>query len=216
MALGVNKVILVGNVGSDPVIRYFDVPDSQNQQNNQQYQNNNKVAHFSIATSERFRDRQGVQQERTEWHNIVAWRWLADIVERFVVKGTQLYVEGSLRTSSWTDANNQTRYTTEVVADNIQLLGRKSDNPAVNPQSGYNGIQSQQTVPQQGYNASAQGNNAFVQGGYNASAQGNNTPQQGYNASQPANNATQNAQNINFDDGMIDISNDDGVEDLPF
>lgn len=85
------------------------------------------MASFPLATSERYRDRNGEVHENTEWHNIVAWRNSADLVERFVRKGSQLYIEGRLRTRSWTDQTGNKRYTTEVSVDNIQLLGRRPD-----------------------------------------------------------------------------------------
>ncbi len=111
----INKVILLGNVGRDPEIRYFD--------------NDQAVANFSIATTERaFKTRDGQEiPERTEWHNIVAWRGLAKLAENYIKKGNQLYVEGKLRTRSYDDANGVKKYATEIVADVIQLLGRKSD-----------------------------------------------------------------------------------------
>lgn len=119
--MSVNKVILIGNVGKDPEVRYLD----QNPANG----TNAKVASFPLATSERYRDRNGEQHENTEWHNIVAWRNSADIAEKYVRKGTQLYIEGRLRTRSWTDQAGNKRYTTEIVVDNLQLLGRRPDNP---------------------------------------------------------------------------------------
>lgn len=111
----INKVILLGNVGRDPEIRYFD--------------NDQAVANFSIATTERaFKTRDGQEiPERTEWHNIVAWRGLAKLAENYIKKGAQLYVEGKLRTRTYDDANGVKKYATEIVADVIQLLGRKSD-----------------------------------------------------------------------------------------
>src|SRR5574344_626425 len=128
--MSVNKVILLGNVGKDPEVRHLEGGAS--------------VANFTLATSERFKDRSGAPQERTEWHNIVCWRALADIVEKYVQKGTQVYVEGKIRSRSYTDQNNQTRYITEIYTDALQLVGRKSDNPA--SQGGYQngGAQPQQ------------------------------------------------------------------------
>ncbi|MBR5568437.1 MAG: single-stranded DNA-binding protein [Bacteroidales bacterium] len=112
----INKVILVGNVGQDPEIRYTgDV------------NNGTKVATLRLATTERYRDRNGNLQEHTEWHSVVVWRNTADVVEKYVKKGTQLYIEGRLRTRSWDDQTGAKRYTTEIVADTLQLLGRKSD-----------------------------------------------------------------------------------------
>lgn len=114
----INKVILVGNVGKDPDIRYFE--------------NDQAVANFTLATTERgFTARNGQEiPERTEWHNIVAWRGLAKLAENYIRKGSQLYIEGKLRTRSYDDANGVKKYTTEIFADTIQLLGRRGDNPA--------------------------------------------------------------------------------------
>lgn len=117
--MSVNKVILVGNVGRDPEVRYLE-GNSQNGQNA-------KVATFTLATTERYRDRNGEQRESTEWHNIVAWRQSADVAEKFVKKGTQLYIEGKLRTRSYTDPTGNKKYTTEIVVDSLQLLGRRPD-----------------------------------------------------------------------------------------
>lgn len=118
--MALNKVMLIGNVGQDPTVRYLD-------QGPQNPNGNTKVATFTLATSERYRDRSNELRENTEWHNIVAWRNSADIVEKYVKKGTQLYIEGKLRTRSWTDQTGNKRYTTEVVVDSLQLLGRRSD-----------------------------------------------------------------------------------------
>ena len=107
--------MLIGNVGQDPEVRYLDGSSSSA-----------KVATFRLATTERYRDRNsGEPREITEWHSIVAWRNSADIVEKYVRKGTQLYIEGRLRTRSWDDQNGIKHYVTEIHADNIQLLGRK-------------------------------------------------------------------------------------------
>ena len=105
-----------------------------------------------MATTERYRDRNGETRENTEWHNIVAWRNTADVVEKFVRKGTQLYIEGRIRTRSWDDQSGNKRYTTEIIADTLQLLGKKSDNPA--SQGGYQQGGYQQ--PQQSYSQPAQ------------------------------------------------------------
>ena len=114
--MAINKVILVGNVGKDPEVRYVE--------------NNVAVANFPLATSERgYTSRSGAQiPERTEWHNIVLWRGLAEVAEKYVKKGTQLYIEGKLRTRSWTDSNNVVRYTTEIFADNMEILSRRDTN----------------------------------------------------------------------------------------
>ena len=142
--MSVNKVILVGNVGRDPEVRYLD-GGQQGQQT--------KVATFTLATSERYKDRNGELRENTEWHNIVAWRQPADVCERFVKKGTQLYIEGKLRTRSYTDASGVKKYTTEVVVDTLQLLGRRegdaSSQGAYGQPSGYQ--QAQQSYQQPAY-----------------------------------------------------------------
>lgn len=104
-----NKVLLIGNLGRDPEIRM--TPGGQ------------KVASFSIATTERYNDRNGQRQERTDWHNIVAWAKLADIIERFAKKGTMLYIEGRIQTRSYDDAaTGQKKYRTDIVANQVQLL----------------------------------------------------------------------------------------------
>lgn len=119
--MSLNKVMLIGNVGKDPEVRYLGGSDP-----------NAKVATFSLATTERYRDRNsGEMRENTEWHNIVAWRNNADVAEKYIRKGTQLYIEGKIRTRSWDDQSGNKRYTTEILADSLQLLGRKADNPAV-------------------------------------------------------------------------------------
>lgn len=113
----VNKVILVGNVGIDPEVRSLE--------------NGTKVARVRLATTERIFDRQANEtKEHTEWHTITLWRGLADIVDRYVHKGSQIYIEGRLRTREWTDKDGNKRYTTEVLADSMNLLGRRGDNNA--------------------------------------------------------------------------------------
>ena len=107
--------MLIGNVGKDPEVRYLE-GNGQNA----------KVATFSLATTERYKDRNGEPKENTEWHNIVVWRQLADFVEKYVKKGSQLYIEGKLRTRSY-EQNGVKKYVTEVVADTLQALGRRSD-----------------------------------------------------------------------------------------
>lgn len=127
--MSLNKVMLIGNVGKNPEVRYLDNGSNPNA-------GNAKVATFPLATTERYRDRNGELRENTEWHNIVAWRNSADVAEKFVKKGTQLYIEGRIRTRSWTDQSGQKRYTTEITVDNLQLLGRKSDNPGAQQNEG--------------------------------------------------------------------------------
>ena len=114
-----NKVQLIGNVGNDPEIRYLDNNNQQGQQN--------KVASFRMATTERYKDRNGQIQSKTEWHNIVIWNGKATVVEKFVHKGSNIYVEGKLTTRQWTDQQGNKRYTTEVAVDNLQLLDKPSN-----------------------------------------------------------------------------------------
>ena len=133
--------MLIGNVGKDPDVRYLESNPSNPG-------NNAKVASFPLATSERYRDRNGELRENTEWHNIVVWRGNADVVEKFVRKGSQIYVEGRLRTRQWTDQTGNKRYTTEVVVDTLQLLGKRPDAPADAP-----GAYGQQPAYQGGYAA---------------------------------------------------------------
>jgi len=106
---GVNKVILIGNAGKDPEVRYMP--------------NGNAVANLTLATSESWKDKNtGETQERTEWHRIVFFRRLGEIVGEYVKKGSKIYVEGKLQTRKWQDQNGQDRYTTEIVADQMQML----------------------------------------------------------------------------------------------
>ena len=139
----INKVILVGNVGQDPEIRYTGDATS-----------GAKVATIRLATSERYKDRNGNLQEHTEWHTVVVWRNAADVVEKYVRKGSQLYIEGRIRTRSWEDQNGNKRYSTEILGDTLQLLGRRPESQ--NNQGGYGapqqgGYQQQAYAQPQGY-----------------------------------------------------------------
>ncbi|MBC8083132.1 MAG: single-stranded DNA-binding protein [Hymenobacter sp.] len=106
---GINKVILVGNLGKDPEVRHLEAGIS--------------VANFTLATNEYYKDKQGTRIERTEWHNIAAWRGLAEMAEKYLKKGQQVYVEGKIRTRQYQDKENQTRYITEIIAEEITMLG---------------------------------------------------------------------------------------------
>ena len=129
---GVNKVILIGNLGKDPEIRHLE--------------NGTAVANFPIATSESYKDKEGARVDQTEWHNIVVWRKLAEIAESYLKKGSQIYLEGKLRTRSWEDQQGNKRYTTEVVADTFTMLGKKESNQ--NPQKPFNSIDNPSTSQQ--------------------------------------------------------------------
>ena len=131
--MSVNKVILVGNLGKDPELRYTPAGTA--------------VVNFPLATSENFKDRDGNRQEKTEWHNIVAWRQLAEICGKYLHKGKQIYIEGKLQTRKWQDKSGVDRYTTEIVADSMQMLGSASDGGQQQSRSGYQG---QQYAPGQG------------------------------------------------------------------
>jgi single-strand DNA-binding protein len=111
MAGGVNKVILVGNLGADPEVRF--TPSGQ------------AVANFRIATGESWTDKNGQKQDRTEWHRIVVWGKLAELCGEYLAKGRQCFVEGRLQTREWTDKENRKNYTTEVVANNVVFLGSR-------------------------------------------------------------------------------------------
>lgn len=111
--MSVNKVILVGNVGKDPEIRHLDTGVA--------------VANFPLATSETYTAKNGEKVTTTEWHNIVLWRGLADVAEKYVTKGRQLYIEGRIRTRSYDDKDGNKRYITEIYGDTMQMLGSKSD-----------------------------------------------------------------------------------------
>ena len=118
---GVNKVILVGNLGKDPEVRHLEGGVS--------------VAHFTLATNEYYKDKQGNRVERTEWHNISAWRGLADMADKYLKKGQQVYIEGKLRTRQYQDKDQQTRYITEIIADEISMLGGRPQGPGNAPEA---------------------------------------------------------------------------------
>ena len=116
---GVNKVILIGNLGKDPEVRYLDSGVA--------------VANFSLATTENYKNKEGERVSQTEWHNIVLWRGLAEVAEKWLKKGSSVYVEGKIRNRKWEDKEGNTRYTTEILGDNITMLGKKNDNASDAP-----------------------------------------------------------------------------------
>lgn len=109
----VNKVILIGNLGKDPEVRHLEGGVA--------------VARFPMATSESFKDKSGEKKEVTEWHNIVVWRGLAEVAEKYLKKGNSVYIEGKLKTNKYKDKDGVEKYSTEIVADNMTMLGGKSD-----------------------------------------------------------------------------------------
>ena len=170
---GVNKVILLGNIGQDPTVTYMP--------------NGNAVANISVATSESWKDKNtGQQQEKTEWHRVVLFQKLAEIVGEYCRKGSQIYIEGKLQTRKWTDQQGQEKYTTEIVVDGfdgkLHLLGggnNQSQQSNAQSQGGYQGGQ-QQSAPQQQSNNQQGGGYGQQQqsSGYNPNQGGYNSPQQ--------------------------------------
>jgi len=128
---GVNKAILVGHLGADPTMRYT--------------QSGTAVAQFNLATTERFNDRNGERQERTEWHRVVVWAKLAEICNQYLKKGKQVYIEGRLQTRQWEDQSGTKRYTTEIVANQMVMLGRAGDTADVPAQESPPDTVSQET-----------------------------------------------------------------------
>ena len=125
MAGGVNRVILIGNLGKDPEVRF--TPSGQ------------PVANFTIATNESWTDKQGQKQERTEWHRIVVWGKMAELCGQYLSKGRQCFIEGKLQTREWTDKEGKKNYTTEVVAQNVQFLGGRGEGAGAGAPKGRNG-----------------------------------------------------------------------------
>ena len=172
-----NKVQLIGNLGNDPEVRYMP--------------NGNAVANLSLATSESWKDQQGQVQERTEWHRLTMYRRLAEIAGEYLKKGSQIYVEGKLQTRKWQDQQGQDKYTTEIIVDQMQMLGGRGGEGGggnggyqrpQNNQGGYN-----QAPAQGGYNQAPQ-QGGGQQGGYNSNQGGGyNQAPQGGNQGQPKN-----------------------------
>jgi len=122
MARGINKVILVGNIGQDPETKYMP--------------NGNAVTNASVATSESWKDKDGSKQERTEWHRVVFFNKLGEIAGQYLKKGSKVYIEGSLRTRKWQDQSGQDKYTTEIVASDMHMLDSRGSGDAVVTESG--------------------------------------------------------------------------------
>jgi len=166
MARGVNKVILVGNLGQDPEVRYMP--------------NGNGVANITLATSDSYKDKNtGQMVDKTEWHRVVFFGKLAEIVGEYCRKGSQIYVEGKLQTRKWTDQQGQEKYTTEIVVDGftgqMQMLGARGGDQQ---SGGYQGNQSQGGQQGGGYQGN-QAQSAQQSGGYGQNNQGQNNQQQG-------------------------------------
>ena len=116
--LGVNKVILIGNLGKDPEVRYLD--------------NGIAVANISLATTENYKNKEGEKVSQTEWHDVVLWRGLAEVAEKYLKKGASIYIEGKIRTSKWVDKDENNRYKTEIMADKMNMLSKSSNETALN------------------------------------------------------------------------------------
>ena len=137
MARGVNKVILIGNLGKDPEVRYSP--------------NGGAVANITLATSESWKDKNtGEQVDKTEWHRVVFFRRLAEIAGEYLKKGSKVFIEGKLQTRKWQDQSGQDRYTTEIVANEMQMLDSKGGSANFNPNQGQQPQQNYQAAPQGG------------------------------------------------------------------
>ena len=190
---GVNKVIIVGNLGADPESR--------------QFSNGGSVTNISVATSEQWTDKQtGERREATEWHRISLFNRLGEVAAQYLRKGSQVYIEGSLRTRKWQDQNGQDRYTTEIRADNMQMLGGAGGGGFQNNQGGQNLNNQNNQVGYDGgynnYNNAPQNQNSFA----------NNSPNNASNTSQPQ-NANQGFNNQTTGNATSDTPVDD---DIPF
>jgi single-strand DNA-binding protein len=128
---GVNKVILIGNLGKDPEVRYLD--------------SGVVVTKFSLATTENYKNKEGERVSQTEWHNIVLWRGLAEVAEKWLKKGSSVYIEGKIRNRKWEDKEGNTRYTTEILGDNMTMLGKKEDSSAEKTET----TPEQESIPQE-------------------------------------------------------------------
>ena len=115
---GINKVILIGNLGKDPEVRYLD--------------NGIAVANISLATTENYKNKEGEKVSQTEWHDVVLWRGLAEVAEKYLKKGASIYIEGKIRTSKWVGKDDNNRYKTEIMADKMNMLSKSFNEPALN------------------------------------------------------------------------------------
>ena len=115
---GINKVILIGNLGKDPEVRYLD--------------NGVAVANISLATTENYKNKEGEKVSQTEWHDVVLWRGLAEVAEKYLKKGASIYIEGKIRTSKWVDKDENNRYKTEIMADKMNMLSKSSNETTLN------------------------------------------------------------------------------------
>ena len=193
---GVNKVILIGNLGQDPEVRYMS--------------NGNAVANVTVATSESWKDQQGQQQERTEWHRCVMYRRLAEIAGEYLKKGAKVYMEGRLQTREWQDQQGQKRYTTEIIVNEMQMLdGRNAGGGASM------GGQNQQSGGQGNWGRPQQPAAAAPQGGFApqaaAPAMPNAAPQGGFGQPAPQSSFNQTPAQPMYNEPPMDFD-----DDIPF
>lgn len=183
---GVNKVILVGNIGQDPEVRYMP--------------NGNAVANLSLATSESWKDQSGQLQERTEWHRLTMYRRLAEIAGEYLKKGSQVYVEGKLQTRKWQDQQGQDKYTTEIIVDQMQMLGGRGGQS----EGGFQGQPRQAPAQQnQGFNQPQGQSQGQPQQQAKPQYQNQNQPQQGGGFNQaPAPSKPMAEPDFDFDDDI--------------
>jgi single-strand DNA-binding protein len=182
--MSINRVILVGNVGKDPVVRYFDKGVAK--------------ATFPLATSETYTNQQGETITSTEWHNIVLWRALAEVAEKTVKKGAQIYIIGKIKTRSYVDKDGNNKYITEILADTLVLLEKKPGIPGTNQSNEYE--------------SSGNGLKSGAGNGRTSIPAANNSVESDYKSSGgSANNESK--QDSSFDEGIPDTKNED---DLPF
>ncbi|OYW89705.1 MAG: single-stranded DNA-binding protein [Alishewanella sp. 32-51-5] len=192
MARGINKVILIGNLGQDPEVRYMPQGGA--------------VANLSIATSESWKDKAtGEMKEQTEWHRVVIYQRLAEIAGEYLRKGSKVYIEGKLKTRKWQDQQGVERYTTEIVANELQMLDGRSEGQGGGMgggmgggQQGYQPRAPQQAAPQQAAYQGAPQQNFQPQGNYQKPAQ----PQGGFQQQPPAQQRPPMEPPIDFDDDI--------------
>ena len=200
---GVNKVILIGNLGQDPEVRYMS--------------NGNAVANVTVATSESWKDQQGQQQERTEWHRCVLYRRLAEIAGEYLKKGAKVYLEGKLQTREWQDQQGQKRYTTEIIINELQMLDGRGAGAGASNNAGM-GAPAMSAQPQQGNwgrpqqaAAAAPAAAAAAPAYGQAMPQQNMAPQGGYGQPAPQSNYNQAPAQPMYNEPPMDFD-----DDIPF
>ncbi len=206
--MSVNKVILVGNVGKDPETRYLDESTA--------------ITKFPMATSETYRNKSGEKISNTEWHNVVLWRGLAQVAEKYVKKGSQLYIEGRIKTRSYDDADGNRKYITEIVGDQMQLLGRRPDDSGQSSDgSSYSGSQTSGGQSSGSQAPGGQSSGSQAPGGQSSAGQYDSPGNQSGNGPSSSGGQKDSSGNQGYSDSRSDMdapfdSGDDGPDDLPF